>query len=363
MRAFFKSKLFWRAAALSLFYVVHAIPQEPTFLGGQRFELDYKETAAALQSQYQDIRREIDRLRALPATPCKFGDDERYKCVAQGNAVAYLPPFPLALPSNVPSVEGQAPAFQWVPAAEALNGNSLSQQWLEYAKAGTLLGCKGLTCTAIINGFMKELSNEEVLAQCIITSVGNTLGPPKRCIPTVLQEGSTKWVRVVRGYYTNLNLASAGTTTQRSFVISLYKAPLVNEQLVLTKAKDALEGPELRLDVQRRPHSVVGLGGERASVVQPGWREDLEVRVEVYSLGSRLLVQSIVENTLYVNRQNTVRRGDWHRPDDVQEGLYTSLIRDALKVRLESLCQRAVWWDVQTLLCDVSAEDVDDLVQ
>src|SRR2546430_198758 len=121
----------------------------------------------------------------------------------------YLPPFPTALPHNMPQNPGYVPSFSWTLLKEALEGAKVVARWKDLAKAGTLFDCNGPTCSTIIHGFSRsEKSAEDALALCRVYLVGKILGAPENCSSIAIFAPDNTWIKIVMGHISVLDVPS-----------------------------------------------------------------------------------------------------------------------------------------------------------
>ena len=136
-------------------------------LASQRFQLQDEVTVLSAMKDYNDTVLQLKRLSATEqAKECSFAELKIYRCTRESpSGFFYLPPFPVALPYNVPKNPSYVPSFSWAPVKEALEGAKVVAQWKDSAKAGTLFDCNGPTCWTIVHGFSRsEKSEEDTLA-------------------------------------------------------------------------------------------------------------------------------------------------------------------------------------------------------
>ncbi len=326
----------------------------------QRFELTDQHSAESALESYNKTFKE---LQGDKSTACSFGTDPTYRCVSGIGGQTYLPPFPFALPSQMPSGPEHVGQFSWAPVTEVRDGPKILAQWRELAKAGSFFDCKDYLCMIVVHSLSADQDAQETLDECTIFRANGIVGAPRHCTQIAILTSDRAWIKVVTGYVsgaaeiglpdTTLEIVGKLPTTGESLFSGDHKLP-VSLTSVLTATAKALSLPPLRLITQHNGDtSVLGIASYRLSPILSGWRELLTVRVDVSDLSWEPIpaVGVTISTTLYVNRQNTDRTEDWHLPAPSQEEAYLAAIRTNLKEPLESLCKRFEWSDSDTLVC------------
>jgi hypothetical protein len=329
---------------IALALAQNSYAQEATNLANHRFQLGiYDETAASAQEDYNRHRRELAEFKG--ARVCSFDKIDTYRCASSSNS--YLPPFPVALPFELPpSDAGNTADFTWAPIGEVRNGRQSVTQWNSQADKGSLFNCADNLCSVIVHAVGSK-SSTDTLAECRVTQANTVVGAPEDCRPVAIITSDETWIRVVAGYL--WEEASIGLP---DFDLQILHDPPLKIDNVLKVTQESLGGPPLGFETQLSRSSLIAVASYRLSPVLKGWRELITVRVDVDEsyppppgVGLRL------STTLYVNRQNTDRPEDFHLPSEQQQHAYVEAIKAVLKAPLQSLCKKSIWKDSGTLSC------------
>jgi len=291
-------------------------------------------------------------------TACSFDGVTGYYC-RQDDPNTYLPPFPVALPYKFARETERVPIFGWAPVSKAVRGGELVSQWEKLATVGSVFDCEGATCATLVRGLPSPAENQEgILALCAVTKLKKGFGPPERCRAVAVTQGNESFISIVTGFTFRLGVGSTVVSFppgRPDFRISIIRKPILEVSAVVSRMAKILAAAPLSLATDVGQERVIGSAQYRVSPFLPGHRELVTVRVDVRSSDEvePPFVGMEIGLTLYVNRQNTDRPGDWHLPSPQQEAHYLGKIRGLLRSPLATLCGTAEWRGELILVCDM----------
>jgi hypothetical protein len=244
-----------------------------------------------------------------------------------------------------------APFFSTAPeSALGFDASPQIDQWRSQAKQMAVSDCVNGYCIIIVQAVVtgrRWLSTDvgaDGLAACEVGFVADKWGAPVHCSLIYLATHKDLYVAVKAERVTTL--AYVG---RPGFDIRLAGIKAEVPEL-LRASKAGLESKPLDLPVDLRNQFALGVADARSSVIFPGYREIVTVRVDMAARYSTAC--AVISTDLLVNRQNTDAPTDWHRPSSQQQSSYIAAVKSALKSQFERSCQSPRWDDDKTLICD-----------
>jgi hypothetical protein len=333
--------------ALLLLVIVpfEAWAQQKAAFQGQRFVINLKFERRAIPGDYEQVKQTIANLKGKTPTQCYFQEKSRH-CVQGSGWETFLPPFPIALPSEDSKLRFHDTERVWTPLKDVSHGEAHLTAWTKLVASGSIFSCDQLACFTIIRA-ISETGKERILAECSIANQA-LMGAPQDCKPLVITFGGNSWMAATVG--SRDEMASMG---RPDFTLTIrHKSPL-SGSTILRAIETALTGAPLLLSATRVETTLIGTAEYRSSPILPGWRELVTVRVDVTSSRHFSDYTGVtISTTLYVNRQNTVQPADWHLPTPAQEQAYSRAILSDLKTPIQALCLSSEWVDDKTLRCE-----------
>jgi hypothetical protein len=291
------------------------------------------------------------------ATPCRFLGD-----TVEGQATMYyLRPHPVPGFSDIEGLGGSELYQLLVPAKEAADRGAL-QRWRAQADAGGVVDCGGYRCRVVYVVSADAAVTDTALALCAVERTAYGYGAPSRCAVLALVEDGNAWVRAT---VERVIPCSGCTGAGPGDVIDLASieppamsmAPVSGalEQAVVDRLQARLRAPPLALATEMIHGQLRAGAPPRVSQVLPGWREEVAMYVWMGRDGrDELSVRGSI--VLLVNRQNTDRDQDWHRPGPGQQAAYGGLVLDRFRLAFRDACPGGRWRDDFHYVCGGGGE-------
>jgi hypothetical protein len=334
------------------------------------------EAAALYSSKIRKYREEIEVENIPPCTPGLV------------NVKCYYPsPFPAFERDD--NTYGRDKVF-WAPLSDTLNGASKAAEWDKLSREQAIYDCSQSDggCKKIIQVFSID-TRERMLAQCTVSQVQNSFGPPTGCIPILMSDEKSTWIKVYM-----IRNSGIGRTLGPRFEVTIYTKPDLNMvSQVAGKMEAMLSSAPFDMITEVRNESygggkfILGAASNRISPVLSAARKIIREDVEIYiSTTSQIigdfdtelspggntygrkayssfthnprrkpanLISLNIDLRLYVNSQNSDRGIDYVRPCQAEQVKYEQYVRERIKFSLQSLCKNYKWDDGDNLFCDV----------
>jgi len=282
-----------------------------------------------------------------------------FRCSEDDDGFVFLAPFP---PSSrdendwgyVTDRSGERNLFgfkyEWMPINLVSGGEAAFTLWTGNADRNVVERCDSIDeCRKYFN--FGGPYGARIVTLCTVERFAARIGPPKDCVPLVLQIESERFIRVIVGF----NMIPGGSPPgDRVFSVRFQRSPAVSRAVVLDAITRSLARPPFSLATERGSARIRGTAGPRESMILSPWREELSLRVNVEEgfsgeLGRFMGIE--VDLTLWVHRR-LVATG-MHQPTPQQEQRYTNAVLAAVKTALRTLCTTTpAERDSRTVVCN-----------
>lgn len=251
-------------------------------------------------------------------------------------------------------------AVHWGPADAVEGGPAAIAALIDHAQRGTPDDRTVIVETAASS------KNERHLARCSVTTVGDTLGPPRDCVTMAILTPERNWLRgevpqppPERGEYV-LDMCPTAAHIRLGGAIDInYDVRAPASIAVLAQAiQHALETRldlKVELDDAHGAHYVsldAASGMHNSKVLTTGWREIMDVSVYVESNESEHIVSISGLAHLLVVRQAVADISRYQGLNDAQRTLYARELDDVFADAIASVCQRFRRIDDKTVSCN-----------
>lgn len=308
----------------------------------------YQEYLAASKQGKQVAKGEVG-LR----DKCDFGQDAGFECILSDEGVIYLPPYPIALPHNLPVLPrgGTVAVRRWAPQDEVRDGAAKFARWKELALSGLPFDCDGPRCHVIVEALVPEQETSEIsYAACEVTSMATRWAAPAACEQIAILHGSHVWLNAIIGARAaRLSMGRPNLLLHLRGIAPKFDLPTSSSFALALKGNC---GEALRLDFEVGADYLAGYSLGRPSVILQEGREQLDIYMHLRSLpGSPGGLGLTTKFNLVVNPQNTDRNQDWHLPSRQQEAEYEKRIRDCVSNAVHRVCKEVIRLDAAEVTC------------
>jgi hypothetical protein len=305
----------------------------------------------------------VQRLKAAEASglqpqPCPtYLVGSGYRCVltrrspAGGGWIAF-PPLPSLAYLPVAQVSD---AFESAlfPTSMVRDGDASVARYKELEKGNTLFSCGDVVnledshisnpdvCYEIVA--QRNPNGPELLARCLTTRFGTSVGPPTDCEPVAFPLAGAYYVPAAY----QLNVSGRGSGTEGEIVEYIHGTASMSA--VVDKAVAAMKMPPLSFDLSGRfPLGFNAGATERQSSVIDGYRESVSVNAYLVQTPE---VRLMVYYQVMTNKQNTP--DGYASASQTQKNLYREALIKALHQTLPTACSGGTgnWTDENSLSC------------
>jgi hypothetical protein len=327
-------------------------PPPPTG-SGENIQPDFLNQAVTKVKAEDEFNQKAEReFRYTQCAAMKL----KARCVARpplfgefGESYGFKSPYPLELMHRAAwDPYFGPPIFAWVPARLAVDGEKSVLRWFSLARASERLDCDDSYCMVFRS--VPGQNKQRTLMNICRVPVGTTSAKKEVCYSVATMEDSQPgWVRAIIGFGRPEDSGGGGGVFSTSWIVrGLSLDPMAE---VISRAFAA---PPYSFAVDRLGTPPViqltASQNSRPSPILAHWREFVSVDVFLYDVGPKLTALTM-KTTLQVNRQNTDRPQDWHRPSDEQETTYREQITRSMRKALERSCKTARWVNENNLDC------------
>jgi hypothetical protein len=270
----------------------------------------------------------------------------------------YQRPYPVPGFSFIQSGGGGEDLEQLLVPERDVADPGVLRRWREQAEAGKVVECGIMTCR-VVYAVSKTAAADTALALCRLHPVGDEHGPPTRCAYLALVGSGGVWIRATVRWNHRWSECSAGEEPGDDWielvsieppVMTIATGGVATEKAVSDRLQARLRTPPLGLASEMINGQIHATAPSRRSQVLPDWREEVAVNVWLYpGYGpGELVVRSSIN--LLVNRQNTDRDQDWHRPGPGQQSAYSAAVVERFRLAFQDACPGR-WRDDFNYVC------------
>jgi hypothetical protein len=252
------------------------------------------------------------------------------------------------------AAETRGDYYGWAPSDKVVDGAAALTRLTEHARSGQPFNRRYVIIEAD-----RSASDEQHLALCLVTQVGDVVGPPRQCATVAILTRGGAWLRTGDS---DLTSCYAGTSFRPSGAIDIRFDVLTRAGLApLSASLLKMLQSELKLSSEEN-RSVSSSGsiqsieirsatGPRTSEVLPGgWREAVDFDVTMRVEEGKVRIEGAAH--ALVCRQALGSFRQYQGMDDAQRATYAAFLDARVDAAIKAACPGYVRRDARTVQCD-----------
>jgi hypothetical protein len=204
----------------------------------------------------------------------------------------------------------------------------------------------------------RSTNEEQHLALCGVSVVGDAVGPPTNCVTVAIITSTETWLRGGNANQSSCYMMASYRNSGAidiTFEVNTRSDPLNFSNAMTQTLKNDLElsvDQEISKDQSGHVDSVLlkSASSLRNSKILPrGWREWLDFDLFLTTSDGKISIRGIAH--VLVCRQNLFNVSDFNGPDDAQRSLYGSKLDTTVNNAIKSVCEGYRPQDTKTIFC------------
>jgi hypothetical protein len=267
---------------------------------------------------------------------------ERCARAKSGEANAHLGPtatreFSFHCSPNVPTLHdlaykraprcGDGIIVGWRAEKDLPDGPSFIARANKLADSRQLFGCEGPECLVVVVTPPPQPAPRDLTLLSVgrVVIVANLAGPPQFCSPIASIEGQARFVMSALGEQ------SMGCAQGFPDFDSTFPGRAKDKPAVVDLVKSVLGRAPFNMEVEERDEVVYGISRFVSSKVLDGWREWIQLRVDLRGVGDDL--GATISTNILLSKQNVSDVESWNPAPRALDDAYIRALRKAFEAR------------------------------